>query len=63
MPVEAIEAIPLREAVYCQSCSMITRAKNGHCPACSGPGVALLRLSQVLPSIPSEFDVQLSDIT
>lgn len=41
-----IESIPLAEAVLCESCKMITAAKNGHCPVCGS--TALLNLAKVL---------------
>ena len=42
------DAIPLAEAILCVSCNVITRARNGHCPACDGSGDALLSLAKIL---------------
>lgn len=39
-----IEAIPLAEAVYCESCQCITRSKNGHCASCDGSAEAVIRV-------------------
>lgn len=43
-----VEMIPLREAVFCVGCGVITRAANGHCPACGGNGLALVHLAKIL---------------
>lgn len=44
----AEEIIPLADAIFCESCQAISRAKNGHCPSCSGSGAALVRLDALL---------------
>jgi uncharacterized paraquat-inducible protein A len=56
-----LDAVPLAEAVLCQSCQTVTRAKNGHCPICGAS--TLVRLTTFVPSILNEYDVLLSDIT
>lgn len=50
MTSEPRDLIPLREAVLCTGCDVLSRARNGHCPACGGPGVALVRLIRPMES-------------
>ena len=38
--------IPLREAVLCANCEVISDSKNGHCIVCGSP--SLLNLARVL---------------
>lgn len=45
---QSSDMIPLAEAVLCQSCNVITRAKNHHCPACDGSGEALVTVASLL---------------
>lgn len=47
-----LELIPLAEAVLCANCNVVSRAKNGHCPACAGSGESLVNLSTVLNRAP-----------
>jgi hypothetical protein len=41
-----LNLIPLRHAVLCANCDVITESRNGHCVACGSP--SLLSLSRVL---------------
>ena len=45
-PWQPVSSIPLAEAVLCENCGCVTRAKNGHCPVCES--VALLNLAALL---------------
>jgi hypothetical protein len=45
-PWQPVDSIPLAEAVLCENCGCITRAKNGHCPVCES--VAVLSLAALL---------------
>jgi len=47
-----VDIIPLAEAILCESCQQITRARNGHCPACGS--TALVNLSKVLNRVEVE---------
>jgi len=52
-PFEPVDKIMLAEAVLCEDCTAITRAKNGHYLACSGHSLlnlaALLNRGEVKP--------------
>ena len=41
-----LNLIPLRHAVLCANCDVITESRNGHCVACGSP--SLISLSRVL---------------
>lgn len=43
---ERFDAVALKDAVLCVNCSIITAARNGHCPACQSP--SLCNLSNIL---------------
>jgi hypothetical protein len=45
-PWQPVDSIPLAEAVLCENCGCVTRAKNGHCPVCESG--ALLNLATLL---------------
>ena len=40
------DAIPLKVAVLCEDCKMLTSATNGHCPVCGS--TALVNLAKIL---------------
>ena len=41
-PWTPVESIPLDEAVLCEDCKVITRAKNNHCLVCGGHSIVSL---------------------
>lgn len=45
-PWEPVDKIMLAEAVLCEDCTAITKARNGHCLACGGH--SLLNLAALL---------------
>jgi hypothetical protein len=45
-PWEPVSSIPLAEAVLCENCHCVARAKNGHCPVCES--VAIVNLAALL---------------
>lgn len=54
-PWMPVDSIPLAEAVFCENCQCVTRAKNGHCPVCES--VAVVSLTVLLErSNPPEVD-------
>lgn len=38
-PWTPVDSIPLAEAVFCENCQCVTRAKNGHCPVCESASI------------------------
>lgn len=57
---QPIEQIPLKDAVLCESCNVLTPAKNGHCPACGAK--TIINLTTLIGEVPRVGRVTVEEI-